>query len=227
MLYRITIRQARPARHEILVHTYDAGTGLGESFSPDPRLARRLFRRLFPWLGPGAGPACGPGAAPACGPGADPGSRPVGHAAAGQRADRSPWLAAPVEVALALPPWQAATAELALALRTPGRVEQPASCHRRARAMSRGGRVRERLHPVPRQARRQRARLHPVSFVSVSATEPVRPKHSGADRPGRTAAVRAARGWTTPRRSKSGRSYVPRLRSSAARHRRWSWVGSR
>ena len=33
---------------EILVHTYDAGTGLEESFSLDPRLARRLLRRLFP-----------------------------------------------------------------------------------------------------------------------------------------------------------------------------------
>jgi hypothetical protein len=33
---------------EIMVHTYDAGTGLGESFRPDPRLTGRLLRRLSP-----------------------------------------------------------------------------------------------------------------------------------------------------------------------------------
>jgi hypothetical protein len=37
---------------EILVHTYDAGTGLGEQFAPDPDLAGRVLARLFPWYEP-------------------------------------------------------------------------------------------------------------------------------------------------------------------------------
>lgn len=39
---------------EILVHTHDAATGLGEDFRPDQDLARRVLERLFPWHGPGA-----------------------------------------------------------------------------------------------------------------------------------------------------------------------------
>jgi hypothetical protein len=38
---------------EILVHTHDAGTGLGKEFRPDPGLVRRLLERLFPWHDPG------------------------------------------------------------------------------------------------------------------------------------------------------------------------------
>jgi hypothetical protein len=34
---------------EILVHTRDAGTGLGAEFTPDPALAGRVLARLFPW----------------------------------------------------------------------------------------------------------------------------------------------------------------------------------
>jgi uncharacterized protein (TIGR03083 family) len=37
---------------EILVHTRDAGTGLGAEFSPDPALAGRVLARLFPWYEP-------------------------------------------------------------------------------------------------------------------------------------------------------------------------------
>jgi uncharacterized protein (TIGR03083 family) len=43
---------AAMACDEILVHTYDAGTGLGEEFSPDPGLAGRVLARLFPWRQP-------------------------------------------------------------------------------------------------------------------------------------------------------------------------------
>jgi|SRR5690606_24338762 len=39
---------------EILIHTHDAATGLGEDFRPDQRLARRVLTRLFPWHAPGA-----------------------------------------------------------------------------------------------------------------------------------------------------------------------------
>lgn len=41
---------------EILVHTYDAGTGLGEEFTPGPELAGRVLARLFPWRQPDPGP---------------------------------------------------------------------------------------------------------------------------------------------------------------------------
>ena len=148
------------ARDEILVHTYDAGTGLGASFSPDPRLAGRLFRRLFPGLrsgswsglrsGPGSGLRSGSWSGSRSWSGLRPGSGSVG-AAVGQRADRSPWQAAPGN-------WRRV-------LRTPGRVERSASCHRCARAMSRR-RPRPRAGSVayPGQARHQ-ARLLPVSFV--------------------------------------------------------------
>lgn len=37
---------------EILVHTRDAGTGLGAEFTPDPALAGRVLARLFPWYEP-------------------------------------------------------------------------------------------------------------------------------------------------------------------------------
>jgi hypothetical protein len=37
---------------EILVHTRDAGTGLGAEFTPDPALAGRVLARLFPWYQP-------------------------------------------------------------------------------------------------------------------------------------------------------------------------------
>jgi len=37
---------------EILVHTRDAGTGLGAEFRPDPALAGRVLARLFPWYEP-------------------------------------------------------------------------------------------------------------------------------------------------------------------------------
>jgi hypothetical protein len=44
---------AAMACDEILVHTHDAGTGLGKEFRPDPGLVRRLLERLFPWHDPG------------------------------------------------------------------------------------------------------------------------------------------------------------------------------
>ena len=47
---------AAMACDEILVHSYDAGTGLGEEFLPDPGLASRVLARLFPWRQPGPGP---------------------------------------------------------------------------------------------------------------------------------------------------------------------------
>jgi len=58
----------------------------------------------------GCAGGCSPGSVrvpdPGSGPGPDPGLRsgsgPVGHAAVGQRADGSPWRAAPGELALAL-----------------------------------------------------------------------------------------------------------------------------
>lgn len=37
---------------EILVHTRDAGTGLGADFVPDAKLAGRVLGRLFPWYEP-------------------------------------------------------------------------------------------------------------------------------------------------------------------------------
>ena len=37
---------------EMLVHTRDAGTGLGAEFAPDPALAGRVLARLFPWYQP-------------------------------------------------------------------------------------------------------------------------------------------------------------------------------
>jgi uncharacterized protein (TIGR03083 family) len=37
---------------EILVHTYDASTGLGEPFDPGPGLPGRILARLFPWQVP-------------------------------------------------------------------------------------------------------------------------------------------------------------------------------
>jgi uncharacterized protein (TIGR03083 family) len=43
---------AAMACDEILVHTYDAGTGLGEDFRPGPELAARVLARLFPWRQP-------------------------------------------------------------------------------------------------------------------------------------------------------------------------------
>ena len=39
---------------EILVHTHDAATGLGEEFRPDPETAGAVLARLFPWHAPGA-----------------------------------------------------------------------------------------------------------------------------------------------------------------------------
>jgi hypothetical protein len=47
---------AAMACDEILVHTYDAGTGLGEPFAPAPDLAGRLLARLFPWEEPDPDP---------------------------------------------------------------------------------------------------------------------------------------------------------------------------
>lgn len=38
---------------EILVHTHDAATGLGEDFSADRGLAGQVLGRLFPWQEPG------------------------------------------------------------------------------------------------------------------------------------------------------------------------------
>lgn len=43
---------AAMACDEILVHTHDAGTGLGAEFTPDPGLASRVLARLFPWRQP-------------------------------------------------------------------------------------------------------------------------------------------------------------------------------
>jgi uncharacterized protein (TIGR03083 family) len=43
---------AAMACDEILVHTRDAGTGLGVEFIPDPALAGRVLARLFPWYQP-------------------------------------------------------------------------------------------------------------------------------------------------------------------------------
>ncbi len=37
---------------EILVHTYDASTGLGEPFDPGHELPGRILARLFPWQDP-------------------------------------------------------------------------------------------------------------------------------------------------------------------------------
>jgi uncharacterized protein (TIGR03083 family) len=45
---------AAMACDEILVHTHDAATALGEGFRPDQRLARAVLARLFPWHEPGA-----------------------------------------------------------------------------------------------------------------------------------------------------------------------------
>ncbi|MEU4889692.1 MULTISPECIES: maleylpyruvate isomerase N-terminal domain-containing protein [Streptomyces] len=45
---------AAMACDEILVHTHDAATGLGEDFRPDQSLARRVLARLFPRQAPGA-----------------------------------------------------------------------------------------------------------------------------------------------------------------------------
>ncbi|MEU6721833.1 maleylpyruvate isomerase N-terminal domain-containing protein [Nonomuraea sp. NPDC046802] len=45
---------AAMACDEILVHTYDAATGLGADFRPGPEPARRVLARLFPWHEPGA-----------------------------------------------------------------------------------------------------------------------------------------------------------------------------
>jgi hypothetical protein len=44
---------AAMACDEVLVHTHDAATGLGEVFRPDQDLARRVLARLFPWQDPG------------------------------------------------------------------------------------------------------------------------------------------------------------------------------
>ena len=44
---------AAMACDEILVHTHDAATGLGEDFQPDRELAARVLARLFPWHSPG------------------------------------------------------------------------------------------------------------------------------------------------------------------------------
>jgi uncharacterized protein (TIGR03083 family) len=41
---------------EILVHTHDAGTGLGQEFTPDADLAGRVLVRLFPWYDPAPDP---------------------------------------------------------------------------------------------------------------------------------------------------------------------------
>lgn len=38
---------------EILVHTHDAATGLGEVFRAEPALAELVLARLFPWQDPG------------------------------------------------------------------------------------------------------------------------------------------------------------------------------
>lgn len=43
---------AAMACDEILVHTRDAGSGLGAEFTPDPALAGRVLARLFPWYQP-------------------------------------------------------------------------------------------------------------------------------------------------------------------------------
>lgn len=45
---------AAMACDEILVHTHDAATALGEDFQPEPELARGVLARLFPWHDPGA-----------------------------------------------------------------------------------------------------------------------------------------------------------------------------
>jgi hypothetical protein len=34
----------------MLIHTDDAGRGLGRTFSPPPELAEAVLRRLFPWV---------------------------------------------------------------------------------------------------------------------------------------------------------------------------------
>jgi uncharacterized protein (TIGR03083 family) len=47
---------AAMACDEILVHTYDAGTGLGEKFMPDQELASLVLARLFPWRQPDPDP---------------------------------------------------------------------------------------------------------------------------------------------------------------------------
>jgi hypothetical protein len=43
---------AAMACDEILVHTRDAGTGLGAEFAPEAGLAGRVLARLFPWYEP-------------------------------------------------------------------------------------------------------------------------------------------------------------------------------
>jgi hypothetical protein len=47
---------AAMACDEILVHTYDAGTGLKADFRPEAALAARVLARLFPWYEPGDDP---------------------------------------------------------------------------------------------------------------------------------------------------------------------------
>ena len=140
----------------------------------------------------------------------------VGHAAVGLRADRSPRQAAPGEL------------ELALALRTPGRVERPAppataACQLRPRYEPWRPRPQAGSIPCPGQARRPQGRVR-----SVTQPDGTGAAEALGSRPARRHCGRACcASWTTPRRWKSGRSYGPQLRSSAARHRRWSWVGSR
>ena len=43
---------AAMACDEILIHTRDAGTGLGADFEPAADLAGRILARLFPWYEP-------------------------------------------------------------------------------------------------------------------------------------------------------------------------------
>ncbi|MGH3188997.1 MAG: maleylpyruvate isomerase N-terminal domain-containing protein [Streptosporangiaceae bacterium] len=47
---------AAMACDEILVHTRDAGTGLGAEFMPEPDLAGQVLARLFPWYEPAPDP---------------------------------------------------------------------------------------------------------------------------------------------------------------------------
>jgi hypothetical protein len=41
---------AAMACDEMLIHTDDAGRGLGRTFSPPPEVAEAVLRRLFPWV---------------------------------------------------------------------------------------------------------------------------------------------------------------------------------
>lgn len=66
-------RPTRPtsamACDEILVHTYDAGTGLKADFRPMTALAARVLARLLPWHEPVTIPGshcCGPTVASTC-----------------------------------------------------------------------------------------------------------------------------------------------------------------